>query len=402
MNVIRGVLLAGGFRTHHSLNGMSPDDQRNTLIVEMVAHSNQSVGSYQALSDADLAGAGAVMVFLLKGGSRTAAELKTMSSDDHRNTMIVGINGLTNIGQSLQGLSNLDLVLLGLGKAPAGSLAPSTYLQGVLLAGGFRNFGAIIAATRDDIRNTLIVEMAAHSNQPVASYQALNDADLAGAGAVMVFLLRGGIRDAAALRTMSADSQRNTAIVEIDGQTGFGQSLQELNNLDLVKTALGVVPKFRWAAFFRGDVGVTGDVVVNGDLVLTGADLAEQFTAEGICEPGSVVVLSGGDRVRMSDTPYDRKVAGVVSGAGSYRPALVMDRRESTGRRPLAMTGKVWCRVDAGFGPVRVGDLLTTSATPGHAMLASDRQRAFGAVIGKALADLDSGCALVPVLVSLQ
>lgn len=402
MNLIRGVLLAGGFRTHHSLNGMSPDDQRNTLIVEMVAHSNQLVGSYQSLNDADLAGAGAVMVFLLKGGSRTATELKTMSADDHRNTMIVGIDALTNIGHSLQALSNLDLVLLGLGKAPPGSLVPSTYMQGVLLAGAFRNLGAIIAAAGGDIRNTLIVEMVAHSSQPIASYQALNDADLAGAGAVMVFLLRGGIRDAAALRTMTADSQRNAAIVEIDDQTGFGESLQELRNLDLVKTALGVVPKFRWAAFFKGDVGVTGDVVVNGDLILTGADLAEQFTAEGDCEPGSVVVLSGGDRVRICDTPYDRRVAGVVSGAGSYRPALVMDCRESSGRRPLALTGKVWCKVDAGFSPVRVGDLLTTSATPGHAMLASDSRQSFGAVIGKALADLESGRALVPVLVSLQ
>lgn len=402
MSVIRGVLLAGGFRSHHALNGMSPDDQRNTLIVEMTKHSNQSGGSYQALSDDDLAGAGAVMVFLLKGRSRTAAELKTMSSDDHRNTMIVGINALTNIGGDLQGMSNLDLVVLGLGKEVPGSLRPSSAMRGVLLAGGFRTFGQIIAAAGDDVRNTLITELVAHSNQSVASFQAMNDADLAGAGAVMVFLLRGGIRDATALRTMSADGQRNTAIVEIDGQTGLGQGLQELNSLDLVKTALGIIPKLRWAAFFRGDIGVTGDAFINGDLHLTGADLAEQFTLVDDCDPGSVVVLCGNDQVRLSDTPYDRRVAGVVSGAGSYRPALVMDRRDSAGRKPLALTGKVWCKVDAGFGPVRIGDLLTTSATPGHAMIASDQDRAFGSVIGKSLGYLESGRALVPVLVSLH
>ena len=51
MFLIRGVLLGGKFRTHQQLNSMSRDDQRNTLIVEMVGHSNQSVASYQALDN---------------------------------------------------------------------------------------------------------------------------------------------------------------------------------------------------------------------------------------------------------------------------------------------------------------------------------------------------------------
>jgi hypothetical protein len=40
---------------------MSPDDMRNTLIVEMTAHSTQT--DYQSFNDFDLAGMGAVMVF---------------------------------------------------------------------------------------------------------------------------------------------------------------------------------------------------------------------------------------------------------------------------------------------------------------------------------------------------
>lgn len=402
MAFIRAILLAGGFRSQHALNGMSPDDQRNTLIVEMTNHSNQSGGSYQAMSDADLAGAGALMVFLRQGAIANAAQLKTMSSDDHRNTVIVNIDRLFNIGQSLQGLPNLELVLMGLGKAAPGSLRPDSYMRGVLMAGGFRTFVQIVQADGDDVRNTLITEVAAHSNQSVASLQALNDDELTGAGAVMVFLLRGGMRTADQLRGVSIDDQRNIAIVEIDGQTRFGAPLQELSSFDLVKTALGMIPKFRWAAFFRGDVGVTGDIVVNGDLLLTGADLAEQFGIDGPSQPGAVVVLSGNDRVRLSDTAYDRKVAGIVSGAGSYRPALVMDRQDGDGRLPLALTGKVWCLADADHGAIAVGDLLTTSATPGHAMVATDPARAFGAVIGKALGGLVAGRALIPVLVSLQ
>jgi uncharacterized protein YgbK (DUF1537 family) len=78
--------------------------------------------------------------------------------------------------------------------------------------------------------------MTSLSNQ--TNYQAYNDADLAGAGAVMVFLREAGIRDDAALKKMSADDQRNVAIVELAAQTG--RNLQGLSNLDLALTALGV------------------------------------------------------------------------------------------------------------------------------------------------------------------
>jgi hypothetical protein len=52
---------------------------------------------------------------------------------------------------------------------------------------------------------------------------------------------------------------------------------------------------------------------------------------------------------------------------------------------PLALTGKVYCKADAQYAPIEVGDLLTTSSTAGHAMKATDHDRAFGAVLGKAL-----------------
>ena len=59
----------------------------------------------------------------------------------------------------------------------------------------------------------------------------------------------------------------------------------------------------------------------------------------------------------------------------------------------------------AGFfdGDVEItGDLLTTSATPGHAMAAADVLKAFGIVIGKALCPLKEGQGLIPILISLQ
>jgi hypothetical protein len=60
----------------------------------------------------------------------------------------------------------------------------------------------------------------------------------------------------------------------------------------------------------------------------------------------------------------------------------------------------VWA--DASAGPIRPGDLLTTSDTPGYVMKVSDYARAQGAIIGKAMSSLESGQGLILVLVSLQ
>ncbi|MBX1712591.1 hypothetical protein I9C95_04940, partial [Campylobacter jejuni] len=67
-----------------------------------------------------------------------------------------------------------------------------------------------------------------------------------------------------------------------------------------------------------------------------------------------------------------------------------------------ALVGKVYCFADATTDPIRVGDLLTTGDRRGHAMRIVDGERAFGAVLGKALAPLPAGSGLIPVLVALQ
>jgi hypothetical protein len=106
-----------------------------------------------------------------------------------------------------------------------------------------------------------------------------------------------------------------------------------------------------------------------------------------------------------STRAYDSRVAGVVSGAGAYRPGIRLDSAEDgdeTGRAPVALVGKVVCKVDADPAPIEVGDMLTTADTPGHAMKATDRDRAFGAVIGKALEPHPEGTGEIPILVALQ
>ena len=60
------------------------------------------------------------------------------------------------------------------------------------------------------------------------------------------------------------------------------------------------------------------------------------------------------------------------------------------------------CKVDADIAPIEPGDLLTTSATKGHAQKVVDLSKAAGSVLGKALGSLKEGKGAIPVLVTLQ
>jgi hypothetical protein len=142
-----------------------------------------------------------------------------------------------------------------------------------------------------------------------------------------------------------------------------------------------------------------------GDIILQNADCAEEFEiADGVeIEPATVMVIEEDGFLVPSSRPYDTAVAGVVSGGGGERPGIVFGHQRSAGRRlPIALAGRVYCNVDTRGAPVSVGDLLTTSDTPGHAMKAAEPRRAFGSVLGKALRPLHSGRGAIPVLVALQ
>jgi hypothetical protein len=147
------------------------------------------------------------------------------------------------------------------------------------------------------------------------------------------------------------------------------------------------------------------NTIVTGDISLANADCAEEFD---ICETeqieaGTVMVLGEDGKLQQSQHAYNKRVVGVVSGAGDYKPGIVLNKQESGHtRKPIALLGKVYCKVDAQYGAIEVGDLLTTSPTPGHAMKADDPAKAFGAVIGKALRPVPEGYGLIPILIALQ
>jgi hypothetical protein len=194
------------------------------------------------------------------------------------------------------------------------------------------------------------------------------------------------------------------SVVVVDGSTGL-EALQ----FDADDGALKVgTSGTGGAVVVRNDNG--DDTILldgeEGDIVLSNADAAEEFTLAGAAEPtpGAVMVLTDDGAVRPCTDAYDERVVGAVAGAGAYRPAIVLDRRpRGAGRRvPISMLGKVTCKADAAHASIGVGDLLTTSPSPGCAMRVVDRGRALGAVLGKALTPLAAGEGLVDVLVGLR
>ena len=155
---------------------------------------------------------------------------------------------------------------------------------------------------------------------------------------------------------------------------------------------------------FVGRVRVTRDLSVGGEIQMTGGDLAEQFDLAdgGEAVPGRVMVVVGDDRVRQSEAPDDTRVAGVVCGAGSYRPGLVLDARVDSARCAVALTGKVWCWVDADRASVALGDLLTTLFTEGTPCGPATRAARSAPCSARRSVASGSGRALLQVLVGLR
>jgi len=151
----------------------------------------------------------------------------------------------------------------------------------------------------------------------------------------------------------------------------------------------------------------TGTVVTEVLKICSGCDVAEPFmmTDDAQFPEGAVVVIDEANpgRTTLSAQAYDTRVAGIISGAGNINPGLTLSQRGILdGGQNVALTGRVYCQATASNGAIRPGDMLTTSDIPGHAMKATDRNRAYGAVIGKAMTTLDDGEGLVLVLVNLQ
>jgi hypothetical protein len=156
----------------------------------------------------------------------------------------------------------------------------------------------------------------------------------------------------------------------------------------------------------QATLDVNGTTQTKALTITGGADIAEPFrTGSGELPEGSVVVIDPAHpgQLTVSTEPYDTRVAGIVSGANGIHSGIALHQEGAlSGGQNVALSGRVYVRADAGNAPIRPGDLLTTSATPGHAMRVTDAAQARGAILGKAMSSLDEGTGMVLVLVTLQ
>lgn len=132
-----------------------------------------------------------------------------------------------------------------------------------------------------------------------------------------------------------------------------------------------------------------------GSIFANNFDLAEHFpAADDDLAPGDLVMFGDGAAVRRTDgTPYDARIAGIVSG----EPGLALGWGEE-GEAAVALQGRVPLNVTLENGPIASGDYLTSSSTPGKAMRATEP----GPIAGIALQAYDgSGDAQVLTFVAL-
>jgi hypothetical protein len=167
-------------------------------------------------------------------------------------------------------------------------------------------------------------------------------------------------------------------------------------------------------SFFHNGVGGQSVVSVPVLQITGGSDIAEPYDVapavsgdeEILPRPGMVVSIDAEriGKLKVAAKAYDAAVAGIISGANGVATGMTLTQAGTAahGEMPIAKVGRVWVYADADAnGPITAGDLLTTSATPGHAMRA-EAGKAAGSVLGKAMSPLKEGKGMVLVLVGLQ
>ena len=157
----------------------------------------------------------------------------------------------------------------------------------------------------------------------------------------------------------------------------------------------------------------------------TGADLAEEFSHDGTLEEGDVVVISSNSNyeIEKCSEPQAPNVLGIVATKpgvilnsptendfdsflkryGKPKSAeernrlynLYIEQRKKT-FLPITLAGRTPCKVDATKHPIKKGDLLCTSSTPGYA----EKLVGEGYYFAIALESLESGKGKIMVVLS--
>lgn len=133
-----------------------------------------------------------------------------------------------------------------------------------------------------------------------------------------------------------------------------------------------------------GNIGTTGgffNTIFAKATSAQYADLAEMYVADAEYAPGTVVEFGGTHEITISSVSHSTAVAGIISTNPSY---LMNSTQSGEHVLPVALTGRVPCRVQ---GPVRKGDVLVSSSTPGVAQRIGMNWQP-GCVVGKSMENI--------------
>ncbi len=148
-------------------------------------------------------------------------------------------------------------------------------------------------------------------------------------------------------------------------------------------------------------VNASGQQLHMGDVVKLNGSKIRRFTGTDNRIPVTEVALA--------DKENDNLVIGIVSAEAIPEPDAPDTRIgpedptfiEDGGELFVVTLGTfAHCKVDATKAPIAVGDLLTSSPTPGHAQKATAPK--IGSIIGKALEPLAKGTGSIAVFVNIQ
>ena len=425
-------------------------DRYGTLMIDQQANNNG------VLNDGTTNGVG--LTFGPSSGEGIASDrnagvnlngLDFYTSNSHRMSILnngkVGI-GLTNPATALQvngtvtattfagdgsGITNLNAAKLGSGTIPLAQLPgavvtnnePSVSLGGLTLTGGLglpipasMTTGGFPLLYVDNNYNTFLGIDSGNQNgdgntgigDNALGFSSGSQNTALGNGAL--FFSSGSDNTAVGNNALGNPYGELSGSGNIGIGNGAGANVTGNNNIEIGNTGnsadTGVIR--------IGTPGTQTQTYIAGTLncpILTitgGSDLAEPFAISAAGQPvteGAVVVIDEANpgQLKLTDQPYDTRVAGVVSGANGIHPGIQMHQQGLLeGGRNVALTGRVYVQAETSNGAIKPGDLLTTSGTPGRAMRVSDHARAQGAILGKAMTALPDGQGMVLVLVTLQ
>lgn len=192
--------------------------------------------------------------------------------------------------------------------------------------------------------------------------------------------------------TNTVGAQFNTDLPRISLNATSGGELFNIINID-ASDNLALLPSRTSGTLVNiGSAANPFNVVYANEYNTVGADLAEKYLADAEYEPGTVLRLGGDAEVTICASYEHEGIAGIVTTS----PGYVLNEGLVNGVA-IALKGRVPCKVK---GPVKKGDVLVSSSTPGHAEVRKYGHRTNPlAVLGKALQDFDGDQGVIEVMV---